>query len=184
MIGSARRALRAGLACLLAMALAGCGTVFYPERRGQAATRLDADIVILDGLGLLFFLVPGVVAFAVDFATGAIYLPPGERSRVGRLFARAKLRKYELAGRDLPGILSLVEDRTGRRIDRAALCARPARPGEEVAALLSRPGLETGSGWRRVSGGLQRQLELLLGSGTTYARSERDPDARAGGKQS
>jgi hypothetical protein len=29
----------------------------------------------LDGLGLLLFFVPGVVAFAVDFYTGAIYLP-------------------------------------------------------------------------------------------------------------
>jgi hypothetical protein len=30
----------------------------------------------LDGLGLLLFFVPGVIAFAVDFGTGAIYLPP------------------------------------------------------------------------------------------------------------
>jgi hypothetical protein len=33
--------------------------------------------VALDGVGLLLFLVPGVIAFAVDFATGAIYLPSG-----------------------------------------------------------------------------------------------------------
>ena len=33
-------------------------------------------MVLLDGLGLLLFFIPGVVAFAVDFATGAIYLPP------------------------------------------------------------------------------------------------------------
>jgi len=149
MIASPRRALRACLACLLVVVLAGCGTIFYPERRGQSATRLDADIVILDGVGLLFFLVPGVIAFAVDFATGAIYLPPGGRSRVGRLFGRADLREYELEGRDLPGIISLVEDRTGRPIDRAALRVRPALPGERVATVLSRSGLETGSGWQR-----------------------------------
>jgi hypothetical protein len=34
----------------------------------------------LDGLGLLCFFVPGVVAFAVDFWTGAIYLPYGSVS--------------------------------------------------------------------------------------------------------
>ena len=28
-----------------------------------------------DGIGLLVFFVPGVIAFVVDFATGAIYLP-------------------------------------------------------------------------------------------------------------
>jgi hypothetical protein len=32
--------------------------------------------VVLDGIGLLVFLVPGIIAFAVDFSTGAIYLPP------------------------------------------------------------------------------------------------------------
>ncbi len=32
-------------------------------------------LVVLDGLGLLLFVIPGVAAFAVDFSTGAIYLP-------------------------------------------------------------------------------------------------------------
>jgi hypothetical protein len=60
----------------LAFSLASCGTLLYPERRGQPSGRLDIGVVALDGIGLLLFLVPGVVAFAVDFATGAIYLPP------------------------------------------------------------------------------------------------------------
>lgn len=55
---------------------AGCGTIFYPERRGQPAGDLDWKIVALDALGLLLFFIPGVIAFAVDFSTGAIYLPP------------------------------------------------------------------------------------------------------------
>lgn len=65
------------LTTALAFSLASCGTVLYPERRGQPAGRLDIAVVALDGIGLLLFLVPGVIAFAVDFATGAIYLPPG-----------------------------------------------------------------------------------------------------------
>jgi hypothetical protein len=56
---------------------AGCGMILHPERRGQPpGGGLDWSIVALDGVGLLFFFVPGVIAFAVDFATGAIYLPP------------------------------------------------------------------------------------------------------------
>src|SRR5687767_14272089 len=56
---------------------AGCGTILHTERCGQPHSRdLDWKIVALDGLGLLLFFVPGVIAFAVDFYTGAIYLPP------------------------------------------------------------------------------------------------------------
>lgn len=60
---------------LLLLATVSCGTLLYPERRGQPPGRIDPAVVILDGIGLLFFFVPGVIAFAVDFGTGAIYLP-------------------------------------------------------------------------------------------------------------
>lgn len=55
-----------------------CGTILYPERRGQGRGKIDIGVVLLDGLGLLIYLVPGLIAFGVDFATGAIYLPPGD----------------------------------------------------------------------------------------------------------
>lgn len=55
---------------------AGCGTVFWGDRCGRPHShRIDWRIVALDGLGLLLFFIPGVVAFVVDFSTGAIYLP-------------------------------------------------------------------------------------------------------------
>jgi hypothetical protein len=54
----------------------GCGTLLHPERRGQPPGRIDPAIAVLNGVGLLLFVVPGLIAFAVDFATGAIYLPP------------------------------------------------------------------------------------------------------------
>ena len=41
--------------------------------------QIDWKVAALDGLGLILFFVPGVVAFAVDFYTGAIYLPPGSK---------------------------------------------------------------------------------------------------------
>jgi len=62
--------------------LAGCGTLMYPERRGQRGGRLDIGVVALDTIGLLFFLIPGIIAFAVDFSEGTIYLPG--TSRVAR----------------------------------------------------------------------------------------------------
>lgn len=55
-----------------------CGTVFYPERRGQPSGKIDPAVAILNGIGLLLFIIPGLIAFAVDFSTGAIYLPPEE----------------------------------------------------------------------------------------------------------
>jgi hypothetical protein len=69
-----RRWLKLATGLILASAT-GCGTVLHPERRGQPAGRIDWAVFALDAVGLIFFFIPGVVAFAVDFATGAIYLP-------------------------------------------------------------------------------------------------------------
>ncbi|MEQ8790630.1 MAG: hypothetical protein RIC55_30310 [Pirellulaceae bacterium] len=63
-------------ATLLTPALSGCGSILYPERVGQPRNGpLDWKVVALDGLGLLLFFIPGVVAFAVDFYNGTIFLP-------------------------------------------------------------------------------------------------------------
>lgn len=57
----------------------GCGSLMHSERVGQPHShQIDWKIAALNGLGMLFFFVPGVVAFAVDFYTGAIYLPYDE----------------------------------------------------------------------------------------------------------
>lgn len=57
----------------------GCGSILHPERCGQPhSNQIDWKVVALDGLGLILFFVPGVIAFAVDFYTGAIYLPVHE----------------------------------------------------------------------------------------------------------
>jgi hypothetical protein len=64
--------------------LTACGSIFYPDRRGQiqGSGRMDPAIVVLDAIGLLFYIIPGVIAFAVDFATGAIYLPGGKQAQI------------------------------------------------------------------------------------------------------
>lgn len=73
------------IAVLFLLQTAGCGSLLYPERRGQRAGRIDPGVAILNGLGLLVFIIPGVIAFAVDFSTGAIYLPGGKSKKARRL---------------------------------------------------------------------------------------------------
>lgn len=68
-----------------ALQASGCGTIFFPERKGQTSSkfdpaRIDPVVAVLDGVGLLFFLIPGVIAYAVDFSNGTIYLPHGHRN--------------------------------------------------------------------------------------------------------
>ncbi len=64
------------LVCIVLIAqLAGCGTLMYPERRGQRGGNIDVGVAVLDGIGLLFFLIPGIIAYAIDFSNGTIYLP-------------------------------------------------------------------------------------------------------------
>jgi len=60
---------------VLIVQLAGCGTIMYPERKGQKGGRIDVGVAVLDGIGLLVVLIPGIIAYAVDFSNGTIYLP-------------------------------------------------------------------------------------------------------------
>jgi hypothetical protein len=68
-------AVQSGIAC----SAVGCGTLLHSERCGRPhGGRIDWKVAALDGLGLILFFVPGVIAFVVDFSTGAIYLPESE----------------------------------------------------------------------------------------------------------
>jgi hypothetical protein len=73
------RVLSVIVAVALALSITGCGTILYPERRGQTGGRVDGGVVVMDALWCLVFLVPGVVAFIVDFGNGTIYDPGGRR---------------------------------------------------------------------------------------------------------
>ena len=99
--------------------LTGCGTIFHPERRGQPGGALDWKVVGADALCLVLFIVPGVIAFAIDFTTGAIYLPPGEvglssqndRPLVVRRVPREKISREQIE--------AVVSDHVGQPIDLA-----------------------------------------------------------------
>lgn len=62
--------------------LTACGTLFYPERRGQIEGRIDPAVAAMNAIGILFFVLPGLIAFAIDFTTGAIYLPGGQSAQL------------------------------------------------------------------------------------------------------
>ncbi|MGD9856345.1 MAG: hypothetical protein AB7U20_15475 [Planctomycetaceae bacterium] len=96
--------------------MTGCGTILYPERRGQLAGRLDWGVVALDGIGLILFFVPGVIAFAVDFATGAIYLPYDGYGNTEP--PRSRLRRIDVPRSQLTphGVAHAVSAATGRPV--------------------------------------------------------------------
>ena len=101
------------LAVSLFTQLAACGTLFYPDRRGQIDGRIDPAVAALNAVGLLFYLIPGLIAFGIDFATGAIYLPDNSYS-----MAPEKLQQAIGADGvvDLAKLKAIIEVETGRSL--------------------------------------------------------------------
>ncbi len=111
----------------------GCGTILYPERRGQRTTaRIDAGVAVMDALWCLLFIIPGVVAFAVDFSDGAIYLPGGRAGdgplEVVKTDGRMDAATIERA---------LREQGVAVRLDDPNLVWRPLHRGDDVARRLA-----------------------------------------------
>ncbi|MBU1219735.1 hypothetical protein KKF34_08220 [Myxococcota bacterium] len=54
---------------------AGCAYILHPDRRGGGAKggQMDTAALVMDILWLIPGLIPGIIALAVDFSTGAIY---------------------------------------------------------------------------------------------------------------
>jgi len=70
-----RKIISSLLALTLVTQISSCGYVFHPDRRGQTnSDKVDWAIVGLDAIGLVFFIVPGLIAYAVDVYSGTIYL--------------------------------------------------------------------------------------------------------------
>ena len=121
----------AGLLTLALLSTSACGTLFYPERHGQRTGRVDPAVVLFDGALLLLFVIPGVVAYGIDFHTGAIYLPAGGKVSVLQISPRElDARHIEAALRAHTG-LSL-------RLDDPRLEIRGLDPGEDPRLAVSR----------------------------------------------
>jgi hypothetical protein len=105
----------------LVLQTASCGYFIHPERRGQTGGKIDTQIAILDGLGLLLFIVPGLIAYAVDFSSGAIYLPCGEKSSSmtpdNENVVVVHIDKDKLSVQKINGV---VKEHTGYTVDTAS----------------------------------------------------------------
>lgn len=101
------------LAVSLFTQLTACGTLFYPDRRGQIDGKIDPAIAVANAVGLLFYLIPGLIAFGIDFATGAIYLPDSNYS-----MAPEKLQEAISADGviDQAKLKAIIESETGRSL--------------------------------------------------------------------
>lgn len=91
---------------------AGCGTLLYPERQGQErGDKLDPTVLILNGIGLFFFVIPGLVSFAVDFNTGALYLPNEEGASKVSYNSTQNTQMFTIQGEvDAQAINAIIEE--------------------------------------------------------------------------
>lgn len=107
------RGICAVLAITLLSQVAACGTLFYPDRRGQIDGKIDPAIAIANAVGLLFYVIPGLIAFAIDFTTGAIYLPDGKYSVAPEQLKNAIGSDGRIDNHRLKAI---IEHETGRQL--------------------------------------------------------------------
>ena len=101
------------LAVSLFTQLAACGTLFYPDRRGQIDGRIDPAIAALNAVGLLLYVIPGLIAFGIDFATGAIYLPDDKYSVAPEKLKQAIGTDGKI---DQARLKAIIEQETGRSL--------------------------------------------------------------------
>jgi hypothetical protein len=100
-----------------------CGYIIHSERRNKSHSgNLDFAIVGLDAIGLLFFIVPGIIAFAVDLQTHTIYLPNGDGNFSSSDNSKNLAVKFD-GELSKSKIEKLVRDNTGKdlRIDNKTL---------------------------------------------------------------
>ena len=105
------------LLAIIGLQAVSCGTLMYPERKGQLSGKIDPNVAILNGIGLLVFLVPGVIAFAVDFSNGTIYLPPDKSAKVPHTPRSAKVVTFEAQTLTSEKLEQIVKTETGRDIN-------------------------------------------------------------------
>jgi len=132
------RWLKGASVATLVVSLTGCGTIFYPERKGQISGEIDIKVAAANGVGLLFFLVPGVIAYAVDFSNGTIYLP-------GTHSASLDVQRIDDAN-DTQALESLLSQKAGQPVslNRELLMVEEVESLDEALALVRMSGVQDG----------------------------------------
>lgn len=141
-----RKVVTVVLCAVLLPQMASCGTIIYPERQNaRHSGQIDIAVALMDGIGLLIFIIPGVVAFAVDFHTGAIYLPKGhpnirkhKRSdNESHPIKVIQVAPEKLSSETISGIVTL-ETGYSVRLDDPALLVKKAGEGADLVAELEK----------------------------------------------
>lgn len=132
------------LAMVMVLELTACGTVFYPERKGAKGGSIDPIVAVADAVGLLFFFIPGVIAFAVDFSNGTIYLPHGKHASL----TPAELKSVSPNGKlDKKALSELMSKKLAQPVslDSADLRVKAFSSEESLLAYLNSNGLTLAS---------------------------------------
>jgi hypothetical protein len=108
-------AISLALITTLSSQLISCGYILHPERRNQKSGHVDWAIVGLDAIGLLFFIIPGLIAFGVDIASGTIYMSSNNN------FSNLEFQEYKkikIKGEvNEENIITAIKESTGIVID-------------------------------------------------------------------
>lgn len=132
------------LSAVMILQLTACGTVFYPERKGTKSGDIDPVVAIADAIGLLFFFIPGVIAFAVDFTNGTIYKSGKRHSSL----TPAELKSISVNGRvDTKALSDLMSKKLGVAVnlDSSSLQMKKFSSEAELLAYLNVAGLTVAS---------------------------------------
>ena len=115
-----RKYLSLVVCCVVFFNIISCGTILYPERVGQSknqsATDIDVFVFCLDGLWCFAFVIPGLVAWGVDFMTGAIYLPSNRASLNSSGKEKWQTVKVDPKKLNQAMLEKIIEDHTGKNI--------------------------------------------------------------------
>ena len=125
------------VALSLVTQLTACGTLFFPDRRGQIEGKIDPVVAGLNAVGILFYVIPGLIAFGIDFATGAIYFPEGKYSVAPEKLQETMGTDGQVDRRKLK---ALLEQELGRSLplDDPRLLEQRGNP-QQLAAFALRP---------------------------------------------
>lgn len=112
-----RRFLSGSVVTLLGISSTGCGTMLYEERIGQPRGGMgDVDWTVagMNAVGLVFFFVPGVIAFAIDYYNGALFYPPEQYGEMkAKQLNSIKLPEEEIS---VVSIESLISEEIGAKV--------------------------------------------------------------------
>lgn len=126
-----KKSISLSLAGMLAIQLTACGTLFHAERKGQTPSdKIDPEVLILDCCGLLFGVIPGVVALVLDFNNKTIYYTKAEARKLQasvETMDRSKMIAIRTDDMSNEAIEKILSKELGRRVTLSGMQVVAAR---------------------------------------------------------